>query len=79
VPYIIETATHTFSKSEGYRTQIQAKLYDGKSASEDKKNNPSGSAANDNKTTLASNAPSGTPATPNQRLGERRNGRTDEN
>ena len=83
VPYIIETATHTFSKSEGYRTQIQAKLYDGKSASEGKKaatiGNASGSAANDNKTTPASNAPSGTPATPNQWLGERRYGRTDEN
>lgn len=31
VPYIIDTATHTFSKGAGYRTDISAKLYDGKS------------------------------------------------
>ena len=80
VPYIIETATHTFSKSEGYRTQIQAKLYDGKSAGDGKTTATSGTAANDNnKTTPAANAPAGTPATPNQWLGERRYGRTDEN
>lgn len=29
VPYVVETATHTISKSNGYRTKIDAKLYDG--------------------------------------------------
>jgi phage protein D len=31
VPYVIDTATHTFSKTAGYRTEISAKLYDGSS------------------------------------------------
>lgn len=31
VPYVIDTATHTYSKTAGYRTEISAKLYDGKS------------------------------------------------
>lgn len=31
VPYVIDTATHSFSKKAGYRTAISGKLYDGKS------------------------------------------------
>lgn len=31
VPWIIETATHTLSKSDGYRTRLDLKLYDGES------------------------------------------------
>lgn len=85
VPYVIDTVTHSYSKS-GYTTQISAKLYDGKSSGEGKKaatDNSSASgnsnAANDNKTTPAANAPAGTPATPNQWLDGRRYGRTDAN
>jgi len=33
VPYIIDTATHTFSKGPAYHTEISGKLYDGSSAS----------------------------------------------
>lgn len=82
-PYIIDTATHTFSKGQGYTTQITAKLYDGKSAA-----GGSGSgggdavtgddAANDT-TTPAKNAPAGTPPTPNVWNQTRRYGPTDAN
>lgn len=81
-PYIIDTATHTFSKGEGYRTQISAKLYDGKSGGSGESSGD-GEAANDNDpasgTTPAANAPAGTPATPNLWSQQRRYGRTDEN
>lgn len=80
-PYIIDTATHTFSKSEGYRTQISAKLYDGKSGGSGESSG--GEVANDNDpasgATPAANAPAGTPATPNLWNQQRRYGRTDEN
>lgn len=33
VPWVVETATHSFSKGGGYRTKIDAKLYDGESGS----------------------------------------------
>lgn len=33
-PWIVETATHVFSKRQGYRTRIDAKLYDGESGRE---------------------------------------------
>ncbi|TCR07277.1 contractile injection system protein, VgrG/Pvc8 family [Neorhizobium sp. JUb45] len=84
VPYVIDTATHTYRKTEGYRTAISAKLYDGKSGGSKK------SAANDNdpdstsetsksEDKVAPNAPAGTPATPSEWTGQRRYGRTDEN
>ncbi|KQZ54629.1 late control protein D [Rhizobium sp. Root149] len=75
VPYVIDTATHKFSKS-GYTTQISAKLYDGKSGSGSGNGN-GGDAAD--KGTVAQNSPPGTPATPSQWTNERRYGRTDEN
>jgi phage protein D len=79
VPYIIDTATHSYSKGEGYRTAISAKLYDGKSGGS--KSGKDG-AANDNtasKDKVADNAPDGTPATPSEWTNTRRYGRTDEN
>lgn len=53
VPYIIDTATHTYSKSAGYKTKVSAKLFDGKS----------GGAANDNETENTSDADSETETT----------------
>jgi phage protein D len=76
VPYIIDTATHSYSKGEGYRTAISAKLYDGSSAKK------KSGAANDNTPNtdkVADNAPDGTPATPSEWVDTRRYGRTDEN
>lgn len=81
VPYIIDTATHTYSKGDGYRTQISAKLYDGKSGGSKGSSGTDG-AANDNKAAdgkVADNAPDGTPATPSEWTTNRRYGRTDEN
>ena len=68
-----------YSKGEGYRTAISAKLYDGKSGGS--KSGKDG-AANDNnasKDKVADNAPDGTPATPSEWTNTRRYGRTDEN
>jgi hypothetical protein len=79
-PYIIDTVTHTFSKGQGYTTQISAKLYDGKSGGES--GDASGGEDPDSsggETTPAKNAPAGTPATPNLWNQTRRYGRTDEN
>ncbi|WP_439616679.1 phage late control D family protein [Shinella sp.] len=81
VPYIIDTATHSYSKGEGYRTAISAKLYDGKSGGS------KGSGGTDGETgttttaedKVADNAPDGTPATPTEWTNTRRYGRTDEN
>ncbi|GLR49732.1 late control protein D [Shinella yambaruensis] len=79
VPYIIDTATHTYNKKDGYRTAISAKLYDGSSAK--KKSGGTDGAANDNTPDgkVADNAPDGTPATPSEWNNTRRYGRTDEN
>ena len=82
VPYIIDTATHTYSKTEGYRTQISAKLYDGSSASDGKKDGDK--AANDNTSSkaedkVAADAPANTPATPSSWAGSNRLGSTDAN
>lgn len=84
IPYIIDTATHTYRKSEGYRTQISAKLYDGSSAKKksgaaggDSAGGGSSSAAAED--TVAKDAPAGTPATPSEWSSTRRYGRTDEN
>lgn len=78
VPYVIDTATHTFSKS-GYTTQISAKLYDGKSAGGKKGGANGGAAGSDGGSTPAKDAPAGTPATPNQWNQTRRYGSTDAN
>lgn len=84
VPYIIDTATHTYRKSEGYRTQISAKIYDGSSAK--KKSGEAGgngaaggSDSNATEDSVAKDAPAGTPATPAEWSLTRRYGRTDEN
>lgn len=83
VPYIIDTATHTFSKGEGYRTQISAKLYDGSSArktgSEGGGGGEDGDAGGVQGDAVAKDAPAGTPATPSEWANTRRYGRTDEN
>lgn len=79
VPYIIDTATHTYSKGDGYKTQISAKLYDGSSSSSSDKNKD---AANDNsssKDSVAKDSASGTPATPSLWSSGRRYGSTDAN
>ncbi|CDZ43110.1 Phage late control D family protein [Neorhizobium galegae bv. officinalis] len=76
VPYIIDTATHTYSKSEGYRTGISAKLYDGTSSGEDDGGSGGGASGGGK---VAPNAPAGTPPTPSEWNSTRRYGRTDEN
>lgn len=78
-PYIIDTATHSFSKS-GYTTQISAKLYDGKSGGKKGAGNGgSDDAEADGDSTPAKDAPAGTPATPNLWNQTRRYGSTDAN
>ncbi|WP_234186400.1 phage late control D family protein [Shinella sp. NM-101] len=84
VPFIIDTATHTYRKSEGYRTQISAKLYDGSSAKKKSDGAGGDGAAGEtgsavSKDNVAKDAPAGTPATPAEWASTRRYGRTDEN
>jgi len=79
VPYIIDTATHTYRKSEGYRTQISAKLYDGSSAKKSAPGSNAGGAGDGDTGSVAKDAPAGTPATPSEWSTSRRYGRTDEN
>ncbi len=81
-PYIIDTATHTFSKGQGYTTQISAKLYDGKSGGGGTGGGgdaDGGSGSGSGGSTPAANAPPGTPATPNLWNQTRRYGLTDAN
>lgn len=85
-PYIIDTATHTFIKGEGYRTQISAKLYDGKSGGGGTGGGGTGGGgtgggggSGSGGSTPAANAPAGTPATPNLWNQTRRYGSTDAN
>lgn len=80
VPYIIDTAVHTYGKKEGYRTRISGKLYDGSSGGSGRKSESEGSTAGSADTgTVAKNSPEGTPATPTEWVNTRRYGRTDEN
>lgn len=82
VPYIIDTATHTYSKTEGYRTQISAKLYDGSSGGSDSKSGDKAANENTNSTStdkVAADAPANTPATPSAWAGSNRLGSTDAN
>ena len=82
MPYIIDTATHTYSKSDGYRTQISAKLYDGSSGSDsDKKSSDDAGNNNSSKTEdkVAADAPANTPATPSKWSAYNRLGSTDAN
>lgn len=83
VPYIIDTATHTYSKGDGYKTQISAKLYDGSSAGgSDSKDGADGNSTNaDGSTTdsVAADSPANTPATPSHWSGSNRLGSTDAN
>lgn len=65
VPYMIETVTHEYSKSAGFRTKIDAKLYDGKSAG-GKSGQSGGGDATEAVGKVAKDAPAGTPATPPQ-------------
>lgn len=64
VPYIIETVSHEYSKGAGYRTKIDAKLYDGKSAGSSGTGGSAGGEADAG--AVAPGAPAGTPATPRQ-------------
>lgn len=73
VPYVIDTATHSYSKTAGYQTKISAKLYDGKSAGDgkgkkqnDKTNGQASQSGQSSKSEnkVAPDAPAGTPATP---------------
>lgn len=82
VPYIIDTATHTYSKSEGYRTQISAKLYDGSSGGSKSSNGNNGDSSDSSSGKdgeVAKDSPAGTPATPSGWTGSDRVGRTDAN
>lgn len=82
VPYVIDTATHRYSKSAGYTTDISGKLYDGKSATEKGSSSDAGSggdASGEGGGKVAPNAAAGTPSTPSSFLTPRRYGRTDEN
>jgi phage protein D len=80
VPYIIDTATHTYNKKDGYRTAISAKLYDGKSGGTKKSGTDGGTGTTTTaEDKVADNAPDGTPATPTEWTNTRRYGRTDEN
>lgn len=82
VPYVIDTVRHSYTKKEGYRSAISAKLYDGKSSSEKKAGGvEGGEAANENAPpdAVAKDAPTGTPATPNLWNQQRRYGSTDAN
>lgn len=65
VPYVIATATHTYSKSEGYRTQITGRLYDGSSGEGDGGGSGGGASGS------PANAPKGTPAAPSTWTGQR--------
>lgn len=81
-PYIIDTATHSYSKAAGYLTAISAKLYDGASGAEtpsDDTSADSGKAPAKDAGTVAPNAPPGTPATPPDWKIYQRNGLTDSN
>jgi hypothetical protein len=79
VPYIIDTATHTYNKKDGYRTVISAKLYDGKSGGRKKGGGSESTGGSATEGKVADNAPDGTPATPTEWTNTRRYGRTDEN
>ncbi|MEV4609785.1 phage late control D family protein [Neorhizobium sp. LMR1-1-1.1] len=79
VPYIIDTATHSYSKTEGYRTAISAKLYDGKSGKSGGGEDGEADTGNTPSDKIAPNAPAGTPATPSQWNDTRRYGRIDDN
>ena len=57
VPWVIETATHTYSKRAGYRTAVDLKLYDGDSGAES-------AAANDGAAASGGEAAGGQEGTP---------------
>lgn len=80
VPYVIDTVRHTYTKKDGFRSAISAKLYDGTSGG--KKNGGTGedgdAGATADKDKVAKDAPAGTPATPTQ-WASPRNGLTDSN
>ncbi|UFW80034.1 phage late control D family protein [Rhizobium sp. SU303] len=80
VPYIIDTATHAYSKAS-YTTGLSNTLYDGKSAGEDGDDGEAGEGSSGSPSggKVAPNSPAGTPATPDNWQFTRRNGRTDEN
>lgn len=84
VPFVIETATHTYSKGAGYLTKVSFKLFDGgagESSSESASTSTAtADAANDNDAgTVAEDSAEGTPATPDQWFTERRYTSTDDN
>ena len=78
VPYIIETVTHTYNKSGGFTTKIDAKLYDGKSAGKGGKSG-SGTDGTGSDGKVAPGAASGTPATPSSFVSGRTAFATDAN
>jgi hypothetical protein len=71
VPYLIDTATHDYSKSAGFLTKISGKLYDGKSGGGSGSGHGSGDGADASGGsraggTVAPNSSAGTPATPSR-------------
>lgn len=77
VPYIIETVEHEYGKGSGFRTKIDARLYDGKSTGGGSGGNSDGSGSAGG--SVAPDAPAGTPATPPQFKAPRTSGQTDAN
>lgn len=82
VPYVIDGVAHDYSKTGGFLTKISAKLYDGSSGRKGAGGSTAddmggGEAAQDDK--VAPNSAAGTPATPSQWTGARRNASTDGN
>lgn len=76
VPWVVETATHTFSKGGGYRTKIDAKLYDGESGSGSAASGQSSGGQGSSATPPArpADAPPNAPAAPRFWTGTTRNG-----
>lgn len=79
IPYVIDTAKHDYVKSEGFRTAISAKLYDGRSGESESGGDGEADTGGNSTDKVAPNAPAGTPATPSQWNDTRRYGRIDEN
>jgi len=82
VPYVIDTVEHSYSKGGGFVTKIDAKLYDGSSATEKKAGSGAGSGSGRSgaadKGKVAADAPAGTPATPSSFTSKRRTWMIDE-
>lgn len=65
VPWLIESVTHSFSKSQGFRSKIEAKLWDGQSGADKSKSSGAGSSSSESSTAKPpANAPDNVKAAP---------------